>query len=449
MARILALEADTSPALRDMILESLRPCDECVILPSAEISAETSRFRNMVFTLDGEVPNVPTGVLSDDWYVGVSGVKLGQDDRDHVLGLLRDDERRREVGGRLRDGVASENAESKVTVGPALECDEHDRDVGAPWTAGFDHSSCCVGVYTCEHPRAAEAGQAGTRRCHTDVYLVCKAGGGQAASSFHSKLVASLRRGRTLQQALEGGCDPGPQALRRVASAGSRNRSAILAQAADILGCSHVDTIGDQSSGGAIRGAAVSFDVCANVLTREEHVTASGERTKYLYTTCVSSRASNGLCSVSNAADGFLLFADPVTAKCSELRVDNAASNCIPFTTKRAVRSVNLAEHETARITKGERLLDEEFIRRTFVWRNRRIDGPCDEVTPFSLLGSHDCESWFSEFGRELGVGAVTALWLRPALVCVAGENASRVRGICRGVALASRGARGAEGASC
>ena len=439
MARILALESDTPPALRDKILESLRPCDECVILPSAEISDETGRFRNMVFTLDGEAPHAPTGVMSDDWYVGVSGVKLGPEDRDHILRVLDSGEKRHDIACRLRDGIVSENAESKVTVGPRLECDEHDRDVGAQWTAGFDHSSCCVGVYTCEHPRVAEVGQVGTRRCHTDVYLVCKAGGGQASSSFHSKLVASLKRGRTLQQALEGGSEPGPQALRRVASAGSRNRSAILAQAAEILGCSHVDTIGDQSSGGSIRGASVAFDVCANVLTREEHITASGERTKYVYTTCVSSRASNGLCSVSNVADGFLLFADPVTAKCSELRVDNDASNCIPFTTKRVSRSINLAECETARICKGERLVDEEFIRRTFVWKNRRIDGPCDQVTPFSLLGSHDSEGWLNEFGRELGVGAMTSLWLRPALVCVAGENASRVRGICRSVTLAGR----------
>ena len=182
----------------------------------------------------------------------------------------------------------------------------------------------------------------------------------------------------------------------------------------------------------------MSFDVNSNVLIREEQITASGERTKYIYATCVASKASNGLCSVSNVADGFALFADPVTGKCSELRVDNDASNCIPFSTKRLIRSVSLAERETRRIAKGERVPDEEFLHRTFVWRNRSVDGPFEQVTPFSLLGSHDSDTWNAEFGRELGVGNMTMIRLRPALVCVSGEDSSRVRGVCRGVTMSA-----------
>ena len=88
----------------------------------------------------------------------------------------------------------------------------------------------------------------GMERVHRTYYLAAKAGGGIAAQTFHARLTAALAAGSTLDDALDGNADPGPQALRRGGFAASRNRGRILLLAAKALGIDHaIDTLGDQA----------------------------------------------------------------------------------------------------------------------------------------------------------------------------------------------------------
>ena len=82
---------------------------------------------------------------------------------------------------------------------------------------------------------------------HGAYYLICKAGGGVAAQTFHARLRTALRNGKSLTRRSNRG-EPGPQALRRVSPAAQRNRQRILLLAAEALGFHALDTIGDQAS---------------------------------------------------------------------------------------------------------------------------------------------------------------------------------------------------------
>ena len=218
MAKILALE-DCDITLRNSILRTLRETDEAVLLPQSERSIESTHFKNTVFTLSANTTGLNTDIFSPDWFTGVTCVQL--DDRD-VEPLLNNPKRRADALKKLATTIPSEVASSDVTVGPQLDADVNDRDV-SDWVAGFDGPSCCVGLYVSEHSRPPDVGLIGMNRVHRESFLICRAGGGLAASQFHTRLVSSLRRGKTLEQALESGTEPGPQALRRVAVAGTRN----------------------------------------------------------------------------------------------------------------------------------------------------------------------------------------------------------------------------------
>lgn len=250
MSKILSLE-DCPIPLRNSILRALRETDEAVLLPQSERSVESSSYKNTVFRLTANTPGLNPDIFSPNWFTGVTCVQL--DDRD-VEPLINDSKRRASVLQKLATAIPSEIACSDVTVGPQLDADSSDRDT-ADWVAGFDGPSCCVGLYVSEHSKAPDTGLRGMNRVHRESFLICRAGGGLAAAQFHTRLVSSLRRGKTLEQALEYGNEPGPQALRRVAAAGTRNRTQILLKAAQIIGFNRVNGISDQASGGKKRGA--------------------------------------------------------------------------------------------------------------------------------------------------------------------------------------------------
>ena len=266
MARILSVEA-CPPALRNQLLRALRPCDECTLLPQAEISVESNSFKNVAFSLSLTETEIPVSIFSSRWFDGVSAVAL--DDRD-VEPLLRDPERRKTALAALAAAIESETSDSTVSVGPSIDGDVNDRDKGEAWEFGFDSPTCLVGLFCSEHSRAPDAGMKGQHRVHRESFLVCRAGGGLAAQTFHTRLIGAARKGKTLAQALEQGTEPGPQGLRRVSMAGTRNRARILLKAAEVLGFTRVASIGDQPSQGRLRGAVLSHDVQINTLRRVE-----------------------------------------------------------------------------------------------------------------------------------------------------------------------------------
>ena len=214
MARLLGLE-EISTSLKHALGSVLRLCDEATVLPSASRSSETGAFKNVAMKLSGSDAGVSPDVFSPAWFSGVTLVAVPAEVAEP---LLRDPGKRAAALKRLVAAIPSEMADAEVQVGPELDGDESDRDK-AGWVAGFDGPSCTVGLFSARQSRAPEAGMSGMSRAHSAYFLACKAGGGTAAT-FHARLTSALRKGKTLDEALESGEQPGPAALRRVAAPG-------------------------------------------------------------------------------------------------------------------------------------------------------------------------------------------------------------------------------------
>lgn len=428
MARVLGLE-EIPPELRQELNASLRVCDEAIVLPTASRSAESGAFKNVVLRFAGNEPNVSADVFSSNWFSGISLVPV---DTAQAEVLLRDSAKRQAALKKLTAAISSEMADSEVQVGPKLDASSDDRDVSG-WVAGFDGPSCCVGLYSARLSRAPESGMGGMSRTHNAYYLVAKAGGGVAAQTFHSRLVSSLRAGRSLDDSLETGDAPGPQALRRVALAGKRNRARILAIAAETLGFSGcVDTITDASSApdAPHRGAITMVDVTYNAIRK---IDTGGMRSTWQYVAGAADAAlSHGAISSSNVAEGFLTF----TTKDDNFRVSlrNDAYDCLPFVTPRieetrALCSRAARAHEEARKTGKPAHPDHAFVQERFAWKTSIDKGI---VEPPCLWGSHLSEAFLSNWARELGVANLKSVRLSPELVTLAALEPAKMRAIVR-----------------
>ncbi len=271
----------------------------------------------------------------------------------------------------------------------------------------------------------------GQNRVHRESYLVCRAGGGLASTTFHTRLLAACRKGKTLAAALESGVEPGPQGLRRASMAGSRNRARILLKAAEAMGFARVPSISDQPSQGRLRGAVASIDVHTNTLRKVDD-------NNYQYCAgAVDCGVSQGVISCSNVADGFLLFVSAQHG--GRLNIRNEASSCIPFATCRLLTNKALAERVVkamleSRSEQSHFHPDHEFITDRFSWKNREFGEGSGEVMPFSLVGSHAEERFSSTFARELGLAHATQCRLRPELVLLAGVEPSKLRAVVGGM---------------
>lgn len=427
MARILGLE-DIPANLRTSLQQTLRVSDEAVVLPSAARSPESGAFQNVVVRLSGVDGELNPAIFSSNWFAGVSVVKV---DEAEAQGVLRNPAKRAAAMKKLAEQIPSEMASSDVTVGPELDGDESDRDV-AGWTAGFDSASACVGLYSARHSQGPTTGAVGMNRSYAEFYLVCKAGGGVAAQTFHSRLEAALGAGKTLDECFQEGASPGAQALRRVNLAGSRNRKRILAQAADILGLHMVDTISDNAAAPAAphRGAVTTIDVTYNALRRVEGV----QRSTWQYTAgCVDTTLSSGLMTSSNLGEGFIAFTDSVDS--FRLSVRNEAFNTIPFVTPRVATTRDIALRATAAHKKGgEGHPDSRFVQETFVWKPKDLGAGAPLIEPPALWGSHQSEAFLASWARELGVAACKVVRMAPELVCISAMEPGKLRAAVKSV---------------
>ena len=437
MARILSLD-ECPVSLRNHLVRSLRSLDEAVLLPQAERREDTGIFKNVVFRLSGTEPSVPVSIFNPSWFSGVSAVKVTGA---FVNRILSDPTTRAAALVKLREVIPSETASSELQVGPSLDCDDSDRDK-AEWIAGFDSPGCFVGLFSAEHSSAPDPARRGMDRVHQTSYLVCKAGAGIAGATFHSRLVAALKRGGTLEDCLERG-DPGPAALRRVSMAGSRNRARILMLAGEALGMPMMDTVPDQSSRGKYRCAVTHVDVSVNSIRRIEDNVA---RATYQYTTCVDAGISQGLMSMSNIADGVVLMLSCNGEVRQTLR--NEAHCALPYSSMRLHSDRDLIarvvkEHKEARRCGEAAHPDHDFVRDRFTWSNRTFAGmeEAPDIEPLALWGNYEHEDFLAKFARELGVAACQVVRLRPAAVCLAGVEAGKLRAAARNI-LGDAGAR-------
>ncbi len=415
---------DLDPKFETSLKNCLRTLyDEVTVLPSAHKSLESGAIKNCIFQLNGIEPDLPIDIFSPNWFHGVSAIPL---DARTVEKLLKDPTPRIQALEKLAAAIPSEMTSSDITVGPELDGDEHDRDT-APWVAGFDHPSSCVGIYSALQSRSVEGGNTGQNRAHQVYFLVCKAGGGLAAQTFHSRLCASLAAGKTLDECLTiPGNSPGPNALRRVTLAASRNRARILAMAARVLNLDEIDTLYDSASVETHpeRCAVSPIDISINVLRKSDETSAH-----YIYTAgCVDGATSQGLMTASNVHEGFILFAD--TQQNFKLALRNGAFDTIPFVSERLMsnrETVTMAAeaHKKAVLEGNEAHGDARWIQDRFRWKQRestlQLEPPC-------LWGSHASESWIARWGRELGVASYKFLHLAPELCVIASTEAARLR---------------------
>ena len=415
MARVLSLE-EIDSKFRSAITGALRVCDEAVVLPGATRSIESGSFKNVVVRLAGTEPDLAPDVFSSAWWSGVSLLPVPKQVAEAVLD---DSARRKAALQKLAEQIPSEAADSELVVGPELDGDSNGCDKNQ-WTAGFDGPACCVGLYSCSQTTTSDPRIPGIERQQKNYYLVCKAGAGLAAQTFHSRLATALRSGKTLEEALERG-EPGPLALRRVSEAGARNRARILRSAAQILGFHAVDTVSDHTASPTApsRCAVVSANVNTNTLRR---VDCPGRAVFEYCSGSVDAAHSAGLVSCSNLADGFVLF---TTVSGDKPAVRNDAHDNIPFVTPRICSS----REACARATK--RHPDHAWVRDRFSWKNR---AGCEdlETEPAAFWGSHATENFVSHWSRELGLQNLRATKLQPELVCCSALEGAKLRALAR-----------------
>ena len=429
MARILSLD-DVPHNMKKSLGDALRPTDEAKLLPSACLDTRSGKWENVVFRLDASERDVPATIFSESWGAGVSAIKVSGSWVDKILS---DPLARHEALVKLRDAIPSETADPNLFVGCDLDGDDNDRDV-SEWTAGFDGHACFVGLYSAEHSCAPDPTLRGRDRCHSTSYLVVKAGAGQAGCKFHSRFKAELQKGSSLNEAFAA---PGmAAALRRVTRAGTRNRSRILMLAGQALDAPMIDSVPDQSSCGRYRSAVTQVDVNVNVLRKVEDRNAGNV---FQYSTCVDATVSTGLMSLSNLSDGVVLFLSEGGDVRQTLR--NDAHSTLPYSSPRLVSDAELIgqvakEHKAALKHDDDANIDAAFIRDRFTWKNRQFALTDVDVEPLALWGSHNHESFFARFARELGVAQCQVVRLRPCAVCVAGVDQGKLRAAQRSIKI-------------
>lgn len=444
MARLLTMDACTV-ALRNALLAALRPEDEGLLLPQAGRSVESGVFKNVTFRLAGDSGGISGALFSHDWFSGVSVVQLSSTDA-LALEQLLEGPNRAAVLEKLAAAVPSDVADPDLQVGPVLACDEYERDVAAAlpsesdaevapqstakkaaaseWIAGFDSPSAFVGVFAAQNSRPPEVGTPGTNRVHNELFLVCKAGAGIAASTFHSRFLSAIATpGATLDSVLGEGGTVGATSLRRLAAAGSRNRARILHTASEVLRLSDVQSVGDQASRNKYRGVVADIDIVVNSLRKLEE---DGTRSVWQLTNAIDGGASKGLVSLSNASDGMLLYLNTNGDKRIILK-QNESWGSVPYATQRIVSEREMVDRVLA--ARGVNA-DRAWISKRFAWRNREFSATQPDVLPFAFFGSHATETFSKTFGRELGLAPFSAVRLRPELVACAGVNSGKLRAL-------------------
>lgn len=422
MARVFGLDEEHCTAqLRQALQNNLRLYDECIVLPQAHRSSESGGFKNVALRLSGTEADLSPEVFSPNWFGGVSAAIV---DSKIAEQLLKDPAKRAAALKRLAAAVPSEMESSDVTVGPELDGDPHDRDIKT-WVCGFDGPGCCVGLYSAAQSKAPEVGMQGLNRSHHVYFLVCKAGGGIAAQTFHARICAALGKGQSLDECLANGNEPGAQALRRVGMAAQRNRGRILVLAAEALGFHTIDTIGDNASpeGNQYRVAVTQLNVHTNVLRKLDE--SSGSGTYHYAAGCIDVTTSHGLIASSNVSEGFVMFTDSDGGY--RINLKNGAHNTVPFATVRLQgnRDIVMKAADLHKKSGSRAHPDSEWIRERFAWKAKNFG---IDMEPPPLWGSHASEEFVTAWGREIGVSNCKVVRLQPEMVAIAATEPAKLR---------------------
>lgn len=428
MARLLTLDT-CSVHLRNALLKVVPSTGEAIILPGAAQSPESGDFKNVVIRVPASEVNIDPALFARNPFDGVSIVRVPDADARPLLARLATPEHRRGMLDALAGCIPSEIEDAELQVGPALDGDENDLDMAA-WKFGFDSTAAFCGLFSADHSHPPQPGMTGMSRVHEQLYLVCRAGGGLAASTFHSRLVTAIAEGKDLDAALESMYGkPGAQGLRRVATAGTRNRGRILLAAAECLGIASVSSVTDQHSHKrGVRMVVPDCDVVVNTIRKLE------DAPTWQITAGVDGLLSRGLATLSSASDGVVLFVSRNADYVFTLK--NDVWNALPFASTRVNSGRALIQSIVRSHAEGGHP-DADWVRAHFTWKNCALPVQCD-LQPLSLWGSHEEEAFLQKYSRELGVDMLAVVRLRPQAVHVAGVEAGKLRAFASAVARGS-----------
>lgn len=366
-----------------------------------------SGAKGIVFSINGDALNVNASIFGCGAFA--SGVAAMEIPEEVVTKLLSDATRFKSGLTNLNNAIASENANADLVIGPSLDT-KAGKDVEV-WNAGFDGTSCAVGIYSAHIP----VGLPGRARPSKQYFLVAKAGAGAAAATFHQRLMAQLKTGASMNDAMKT-----VGSFERVMSSGQRNRARLLAAAAKALRIDHVlSTLTDVLScpGDRTLSAFPTYDCCSNTLRQ----TPTGW---LFHSGCIDAKLNSSVIIASNVSEGFVLLVAPETSANRKLSVRNDLGDAVPAGSRRRISNMELASQLRSRIIDDS---DADYNAR-FAWSQPTAMPKL--VPPPGLLGSHECEETSASWARELGFASLRRVVLSPELVTVASWRPSVLRSL-------------------
>jgi len=488
--------------VKQLCVDKLRTSDEAYLLPGAH--QDDQALRNVILAFDPDAsPEKTIQLLSSQWAHGVAIVRLGNVAAD----LLLSTPQRRQISLKiLSDCVVNELTSSKTCVGPQLKAEGNHDLAEDEWECGFDSEQCCAGLYSAMEDRApskqGRVARLGTTRGHPAHYLVVRAGAGKAAEEFHGRLIDHMSRGNSIQASLEGiaseiGAEGGVEGmLKRLTSAGRRNRARIMLKIGNALNIS-ADMMtaldhGANMAHGTKQMAALDVDTVTNVFERSGVANGDSARAKYYayYASTTAPKSSQGIVVCSNIAEGFVLFRPTVgtgndateasiNRAGSTMRINNNTYGSIPFMSealhadseifklvedsyvtqieREGVASCQVqkasehpgtqSKYTPANIASSIRSVhpDADWIDQHFTWHTasssvRRRAATNDNGTLSEIVARIEPPSlWgthaplgYNNWGHTMAIHELSHLRLRPELVLMAGCEMSKLRGTAR-----------------
>lgn len=396
---------------------------KALLFPDAHQSPESQMCKNMVFQLNGSTP-VPVSLFSDDWSHGVSGVRLNDACATRFLNMT--DEERGSWAQTLANGIPNELRQHEVQVGPLMQ--SSGASDTEPWLAGFDAPNECVGVYVTDEVRKHPVGLTGIDRVHRTLYLIAKTGSSRAGQEFHVRFMNELREGKSLNEIQSLAED-----IRRLHQVARRNRCRILYMAAKFLKIENeVSSTSDHTAHDddyAMRVVVPEFDVHSNLL---HHDDMDATQPWFYYAGAVDGHMSQGVISVSNVADGFILFRKTVDGELGA-QVRNGLFNAIPFGSKR-ITSVLDTYTSVLKKLNGNELQhpDAKWIAHRFAWMGLDESRDKDIVNahPAPLWGSHERLTWSIHPSAQLNLHEFEPARLQPFCVAISGTERMKLKAL-------------------
>ena len=396
---------------------------KALMFPDAHQSPESQLFKNMVFQFNGSA-TVPVSVFSDDWSHGVSGMRVNDISAKRFFEMT--DVQRGECAQQLANLIPNELRQPSIEVGPLMQ--SSGAADTSPWVAGFDASNECVGMYVTDEVRKHPSGLTGIDRVHRTLYLISKTGSSRAGQEFHVRFTNALREGKTLNE-----IESLSEDMRRLHQVARRNRCRLLYKAAVALGIENdVSSTSDHTAHDddfAVRVVVPEFDIHSNLLYHDD---MDVSQPWFYYAGAVNGHVSQGVLSVSNMTDGFILFRKTIDGELGA-QVRNGLFNSIPFGSKRLT---SVLDTYTSAIKKlGDSSLkhpDTDWINNRFAWMG--LDSNRDKgvinAYPAPLWGSHKRLTWSTHPSPTFNLHEFEPAHLQPFCVAISGTERMKLKAL-------------------